>query len=244
MGFFKTGETPTKKGSAPNDQEIELADLVRESTQKEFRYRSAARAVTWAKVIRLIVRDQQGNAGRVRKVLKWYARNCGKIAKPRITSPTQLRKCFSWLAELRAKDHTTVKVSPDAQRVLRHVEHMGWPKGSKEQLGAFIQKSLEGIMSFRGALGDWLLTQGDGGKVGKAAKEATDRMGGDRNFATTWVKMTHERVANWDDWSGDLMAYVFHPKHKMFTELGRGWMRSYCGDAVRWDALIEELYAS
>jgi hypothetical protein len=57
------------------------------------------------------------------------------------------------------------------------------------------------------------------------------------SFVSEHLVELHQRVADWDGWSGELRTMVFDWRGKVFTKKVKGEVERYCGQPEKWDEL-------
>src|SRR5204862_7780372 len=103
-------------------------------------------------------RKLEGKVGedrdRISRVLDWYCANATKLDKPKVKSSRWFcdEKGFLWIEDLMNADiNRNPKVSERAARIASDLATLGWPKGSKAQLPAFVQRTVDNVLAFQNA---------------------------------------------------------------------------------------------
>lgn len=166
------------------------------------------------------------------------------------------------------KRNPTIPITKEAEEIADHVSRKGWPKGSKEQLPLVAQISLNNYRAFLKALEkvqdslpkkevvedvpDDEEDDSGGYTKGKVIKKSSqlgefiDYLldGGapqSKHMVTTWLLRVHERVANWQTWSGELVPFALTWEEKGFQAIGAGWSQKFAGSQKLWESLTESL---
>lgn len=239
MGFFENEDTIPREAErcAPADRDraqqlrsglvAKGVHLARRWSQKK-----------WTEQFRILRQDLNDDQ-RLDRVFRWYLKNVGGDYVPEALCAETFRKKFTQIERAMGRDKDAVaaevKVSQEAKEMVDFYKNLGWPKGSKDLLPAATQLSLDNYHKFRKKL-----QQVKNPLVGHAEQILIKFAGG---FIPTWFRLVHEKWANWPKWSADLKSMTFHPNHKLFVELARGWMRDYCGNPGVYDKLLESTNA-
>lgn len=182
---------------------------------------------------------------RIKKVLAWYCKNVGGEYVPIAACAKSFRSKFERLEAAMnrdLRDNPNIEIGEQAENIAkRQCRKNGWPKGSKDKIPAVAQMSLDNAGKLLKRLSK--IAKGDNRVSVFAKKVMSNFAGGHEAFVDRWLDKVHAQVANWSDWSGDLMPWAFSPKHKLFVSMGRGWSQDYSGGTKLWSLLSEELDA-
>lgn len=202
----------------------------------------------WADEIATLV-NQIGSLQRVRDVLEWYLPRIGNEFIPEAYSGKGFRQKFPKIESAMKKDqkrNPTVTETPLGSKIYDWASRFKWPKGADSKLRAAVEVSLVNYTTFSKHLRDWVVKQTfNKGYTDKGlfrlATEIQSQLGSPQTFFDKWWGDVFKSVKGWKTWSGDLLQFVFDPKHKIMTNMGRDWSKAYCGEAGRWDKLMEVL---
>lgn len=204
----------------------------------------------WADEFRRL-RESFSNSGeaakRIDDVLKWYAENIGGEYIPLVACAKSFRTKFEKLEaglKRHRRDRPDIVPSEVAERIAKtHIKSNGWPKGSREQLPAIVEISLQHCDDFLKRLRR-IEDKSKNERVRSFAKKIRSNFsGGKEAFVTRWLDKIYTRLSGWSEWSGDLKPWVFTPRHKLFDSMARGWSQDYSGTPKLWNLLTEELDA-
>ena len=170
------------------------------------------------------------------KAVQWYVSNHPGNMGMKLYNGKDFRQYYTKVLQRMEKcQPKMVEVDAVLKATVGEIKGWGWPKGSKSQVGAACQLTFDVIKDFRKRIGKsnrsglstWLLEGGMGTPLG---------------FVEEWMRKVHKRVANWDDWHGDLLKEVPKPPaDKRFNQWGREIAEVY-STAKAWDKLVAEVY--
>lgn len=239
LGFFEVDETPIQKNK-PRQSDHEMARELRSAIQvKGVHLARRWSESAWAKEM-FRIRIELANDQRLTNVFRWYLKNVGRPYTPVALSAKAFRAKFAAIEAAMKRDKDAlaeqVTVGPEAARLVKYYDGLGWPKGTKARLGPATQRTLNALKEFRDRLKANALVQ-------PALEKRVARILSylKHGYTITWFRLVFDRYGTWDKWSGDIDTMVWDPNHKLFTEQARGWMREYTGDPKDWDKLLEAL---
>lgn len=225
------------------------ADALHGAIAAKMRRRTGWNRKKWADEFRRLresFTDVAEGDKRIKKTLAWYVSHIGGEYVPIAACAKSFRSKFERLEAAMnrdQRDNPDVKISETAESIAkRQCRKNGWPKGSKDKIPAVAQISLDNLNRLVKRLAK--IAKGDKPRVSAFAKKIMSNFaGGHEGFVDRWLDKVHAQVANWSDWSGDLMPWAFSPKHKLFVSMGRGWSQDYSSGTKLWSILMEEVDA-
>ncbi len=249
------GETVESKTSTVDTH---LADTLHNIVINVHKVRQRWVRSKWAKEFSILRKEV--DAERITKALDWYKDNAKKEYVPICLSAKAFRQKFPKIEAAMTRVVKTkwsnVTVSQTAKDIARELRHLHWPKGSKEQLPAVIQVSLDNLNTFNSRrnsnpLLEWKpkklkingrVISGSTPPLVSFAKQMVNlsSMKG-QAFIKNWMQSVYDQIHSWDSWSGNLMSFAFSETSSKFHDLGRELATKYCGDPERWDAYIKEI---
>lgn len=173
---------------------------------------------------------------RVQKAIRWYSPKVGEIFLPSIFSGKSLYDKFQSLelAMNREKPiHTKLsKVSDESKSILSQVDSLSWPKGSKADLPALVESSLEAYRAFqrhRAVKVEWWRDNNPTEREDMIYFDKNvglyvmgDNSGMDspeEDFIIRWCHKVNEAIQNWAEWSGQMSYWHFAPTHSTFKKM-------------------------
>lgn len=231
--------------SRPNPDRLEACDYdhaqrLRDRIVAVGRYRSGWRKSGWAAEFAKLRKAVDDDA-RVRAAVDWYCRNAGKPYVPVVLSAAQFREKFVQIelaaarGDGRRRKLADVEPSEEAERLAAHLVGLGWPKGSRDALPAFVQANMDAVESLKTKLKDAAGSVRPNHPAVRLVNHFLSQLPSPANFAGEWVQTVHARVAGWAGWSGDLLPQVFDPARTYGLAWGRGKAAEYSGDPQDWD---------
>lgn len=222
-----------------------------DALQKKRAIMSKPKLPFWAREF-TILRETVDKAD-VGKVLYWYCQNIKKPFVPLAFSAKAFRLKFPQIELAMQRDiGSDFEISDEARNVLRRIQNLSWPKIKEDQLLQCIQISLNNYQEFIQKLQSFevsctFMKRAEFLPVKDlfrfSANWLNGKTGSPESFVQEWMVSVHKDVANWKDWSGDIIKQAFHHEHKRFKARGRSWALEYCSDPSRWDQLMERIYA-
>lgn len=195
-----------------------------------------------------------------------------KDGVPGFLDPKYFRsdKTSQWFRDLVGKeknDPLRTVVSPEMKQLAAPLQaHLPWPKGTKDQVPACCQITLDTYKRFRTAVKEFCVVNPERVLVKTAPKVQKSKkftegdvfrpapshvllahqilriLPSDNGFVETWVRRISQRIANWGEFSGDAAKLAFRKfDSKEFDKIGRGWASAYGGDPKTWDKLMEQI---
>lgn len=241
MGFL-----PTKESTAENIDRIR-ADALHGAIAARAGRKTGWNRRKWADEFRRLresFTDTAEGGKRIKNTLAWYVANIGKEYVPVVACAKTFRTKFENLEaglKRHQRDRPEIAVGERAENIAkRQCRKNGWPKGSRDKVPAVAQISLDNLDKFLKRIGK--IAKGDKPRTAVFAKKIMSNFAGGREgFVDRWLDKVHSQIANWSDWSGDLLPWAFRPQHKLFASMGRGWSQDYSGGTKLWSILMEEV---
>jgi hypothetical protein len=252
-GFLPPESKPSK--NSPTSEDAARARLLAQTIKKHRKAQAPISIPLWSKHFRdlrevLKVPDKTADA-----VLGWYCtRYAGKYI-PRVFSAKGFLENYDriYLA-MEREVGPQVQITEEAIKICSYLMNRSWPKGSKSQLPQVMQTSLAEYKAFR----NQILALASAMRADPLAHPELKNVRSlllyfaDRLKSLTpayflgeyWFDEVHQRVSNWESWSGNLEGFAFHRDAKQFQKFGRGIAESFCAKGDRWDALMEALHGS
>lgn len=179
----------------------------------------------------------------IQTTLDWYAKHIGEKYVPQAYSASGFRKKYVAMVAAMGRDSNgpqrNVTITKAVGRVQSRLGGLVWPGDEKKDEAIVIQQSLDNHDEFRVKLGSFF------GKscmsACRAAPYVLDKMGHAECFVETWMRSIHNMAWRWTEWHGNLLSFIWHPRHKIFQSTARGWMAEWCGMTGEWDELLKVL---
>lgn len=239
-------------------EDKEFANRLKQVVACQLSIRRKWSSSKWADEFRILRDEVGGDVARIKLALEWFTAHIKDKGVPPIRSASGFRKHFIWLED--AMKRAGVKPPPkttDAPEVVKRVAERlkakHWPNGSKDDVLLATLMSFDTYEEFRHRVQELAR------RLARAAetmpKDERRRSQSFRDFvqhvsltspsASTfvenWLSDVNQRITHWDDWSGDLLKWVFDPLHPQFLRQGRERAKEFCGRADRWDSMMEAL---
>ncbi len=201
----------------------------------------------WADQIRLLRNDVNQDTDRIENAVEWL-----KSSKFKLQNAKHFRNAFGIIEDRMLKKPKPIPISPEAERIVKAVRGLGWPKGSLDGLPAAIQQSIVNHNKFREVYFDWHQDIEDLPKT-KVIKSSDKKQRMTRfssiirtkfftsDFIKRWFDNVHQQVWSWDEWSGDLSPYVFSTTSRMFHKMGSTMSVEYSGYTHLWNEFIKDI---
>lgn len=233
--------------SDPIACDLAHAKKLRDAVVKAYRYNPRCSLAGWAKEFSLLRRlDVAGDGDRVCRAVDWYCRNVGRPYVPKPCSAEAFRKKFLNIeaamarAAARGVVLAEVEVSDEAKSLSEHLYGLGWHKGSRDKVPAFVQATMDAVTGLRKRLKALLAALPPKHPLRGFVRHLQDAVPPAYRFVEEWTHAVHSRIGTWDKWNGDLTAQVFNPATKHGLAWGRGVASAY-GGAKDWDAVLKLL---
>lgn len=204
----------------------------------------------WADQIRILRERLTDNAEeRIAKAIEWYAANVKDQWTPKCDCAASFNSKFGNLElaiarSKRDRPAESVVVGDKAKLVYSYLEHRPWPKGSKAQVPAAAQLSLDFLSAFLKKV--YALNKASPDKrVRYMATDVIAYVPDPVAFVVNFLRDVLEAVQDWDGWSGNLMKMgVLSATNSRFLAWGRG-RATKCGiPESEFDRLLEAVDAS
>lgn len=197
----------------------------------------------WAASFRLLEKDLNGDAIRLRRILEWWSKNPKMRGLPTIINAAQFRKHFAWIEEVAEREiGKHVDVGDEAKTIEKRVRMKGWPGKASEQLPAAIQLSLNNLRNILNDLKEVLDNMSERERSFLLfVKHFRSKVGDPRHYVETWMNQIHVQFCSWKEWNQDLMAQVLTLEHQRFTKWGRNLAAGFAADVRLWDRLVKEI---
>jgi hypothetical protein len=183
---------------------------------------------------------------RFKEVLTWYCSHLLDKYTPKAYSAKTFREKFYNIEDAMNRQNSgiskekEVEISPDADKLAKELKNFYvWPLNSASQLPQVIQLSINNYKTFLCKHNKFLKNDVPEKQqsFGNMLKEVLVHP---NLFVRIWMLKVNKSVKNWKNWNGDLMFYVFTPKHKLFQQqMGYNWAKEYTCDATRWDKYMK-----
>jgi hypothetical protein len=254
MSLFPTDTTATN-GTTTDEDKAHARRLYQIVKDKKLLGANEVRPSTWARYVTMLRVKQGVTDERISAALEWYSTNAGRKYVPEIFCGRALKEKFDKLerAMLRSREKGEgIVISSDAEKALKNVDGLGWPKGSKARLPAAVQLTVEN----RGKLVGRLAPLRDFYEKGKASEDRRVRIDSGRKFnianavlaalglspvafASAWFRRVHGTVLHWDAWSGEFSGFVFDPANDYTKKWGQRVCQEFSGRPGDWGVIVE-----
>lgn len=183
-----------------------------------------AKPKTWVQVIRKSLLPHV-SLDTALAALAWYADHVGGKYIPDIRSArTLIDKWEALQSAIQRERQSTdpsknadtlieVKLTKPVKRVLKQLDHLHWPKGSRGQIPAVVASTMSAFTAFRKANSD-LASRPGKYDLRNFAQWLIDEWSDDpEEFTVWWLEELNERVSNWSSWSGIVKGFSIDDKH-------------------------------
>lgn len=180
----------------------------------------------------------------IHSALEHYQKIFGREYTPQILSAKSFRLKFPQLVEAvkrEEKRNPAVIVDPKLANCIARLKVLGWPKVASEKLPAACQISYDNFRAFQKKLDNPPPKDKHLADFLKYVRGHYLSGGGPVSFAEGWMRAAHGRVANWADWSGNVLALAFSEDSKEFRAEGHSIANKWGRGTDLWDRLMEEL---
>lgn len=241
MPFIKLSNKSSN--TTPSEFDFQCAQTLHDIVSNARRRRGRWSHKKWANEFRILRQELENGQERIQKALDFYKLNVNKKGIPKIDGPPSFRRCFNWLEDSLARSQEAsqqVAITPEAKAIAERLYLKHWPKGSRSQVAATVQISLDRLARFRKQI--FAKFDLEGHKIHeRLANRVLTQIGQPAHFVEQWMLSVNKDVENWDGWSGNLTGMAFHPDSKRFQRMGRQWTEAYCSVPSKWDQLMERL---
>jgi len=182
----------------------------------------------WANSFRLL-RKEVGEEDLI-EVLEWYCSHVGEEFVPVAYSASSFRNKFVRIQDAmnrsrkRKQSKPSFSFSPKERKEITHIltylsSTLNWPKDSSKELPFLIEEAFFIYRNFRTKLYKM--------KIGLVRCPAPkkrivqiiyDLLPSTSSFVREWCEQGHSRIANWDEWSGNVNMLRFSLDHKLFAK--------------------------
>lgn len=241
MGFFDEYDTQVV---AKTEADVACAKSLADAVRWKANRTSPISYRTWARPFALL-RDRDGiSQTEIEETLTWYVQHMGEHRIPKALCAKSFRDRYPYIRtarEIWLRDNPAAPPGPLATQIAKRLYRRHWPRGSKDQLPALCQQSLDRYVQWAATLRQAALPPGPAHAA--LLRHVRAKLTDPAYFVEEWFLAVHDAVAAWDAWSGDLRPYAFRPDHRLFQRQGREWAQRYCGRPEMWDALLEQINA-
>lgn len=192
-----------------------------------------AKPKTWVQVIRKSLLSHV-DLQTALAALAWYDKHVGGKYIPDIRSARTLVDKWEALQsaiqrERQSTDASTntntlmeVKLTKPIRRVLKQLDHLHWPKGSRGQIPAAVADTMTAFSAFRKANSELAASEGHRKyDLRDFAQWLMNEWSDDpEEFAAWWLEELNERVSDWPAWSGIVKGLSIDDKqfHKWLSD--------------------------
>lgn len=262
MPFFQDDSSPKAKPGKTSQEALYLADRHRKYWNRKGITVYGGKK-DWAVQFQIMLNKL--NYRDLLDVLNWYHTNHPKIVHKVLINGKQFKDNYDLiLSFMKGSSAPTIEVSEEARKIAADLKTMyTWAKGSAPQLPEAVQITLDSFTAFRKKLKAYCEANPKQVKVGKAkekegytsqrvknapphvwlAHTLKDVIGSPESLTRAWMKEVGQSVANWPEWSGNLIAMAFNGdlSSKRFNMIGKKIASEFGASAESWEKLLEEL---
>lgn len=185
----------------------------------------------------------------VEEVLTWYTKQTiGDVGVPYAFSAKTFRMKYDQIRQNMIRTKTTtmedVKISKEAKKIGSRLSSMYWPKGGARDLDKCVQVTMNTIVDLVAKLSDYVDAKPikeHHKRLRPLAKNLMTRFEYVSSASEEWMIKVNKRIANWDDWHGNLLLMAATYKNKSFIRLCATYAREYSGSDTNWEELAERL---
>lgn len=241
MTFFPHLERPKKIRSTPTPtawditSSLLLFNALKERVQKHSKKE-------WANNFWRLRKLDKHSKEKIEKVLQWYSLHFRETYTPKAYCSKSFRKKFLQIEDAMIRDvGKEVSITPEAKSISVRVLRVVWKKNTREQVMQAVQQSFTVYSAFYSRLYALIVNEKTPPRDVLLYTHLRSRLGAPPSFVENWFTQVYHSVKNWKEWSGDLQRMSFTPESKVFKRMGRTITSKYCGDASRWDALLNRI---
>jgi len=182
----------------------------------------------------------------IHQVLDWYATACGGKYVIKACSAQTFRKRFDELyAALQTTEPTNVIISPAAKKIADRLKAKGWPTKALEELPLAVSNSSEYVHQLLQDLAKLRKRSAlENKRMQRTVEVCIDKIGDVNLFVESWFSQVHQSIRNWSNWSGSLEPYTLCEDCHRFNLYMSGLLKSWSGDAERWNTLRKDIHAN
>lgn len=236
MPFF---EVP--KSTKASEADLACARSLFEGLASKKKLVTRASISKWADQFRLL-RVQGGYAAEdIQQLVSWYIKNLSKPYMPIAYSAKAFREKFIRIKEARERSGPTVQISSTATKIAKDLSRLHWPLGSKDQLPAVVQISLDNYAGFIAKLKQIKDQPATAKSVRRVIEYLLGKAPTKEHFVESWFQRIQKMIESWEDWGGDLRPMAITINHKRFDKIFSSWTIEYEGSVKRWEQIKELL---